>query len=259
MDKYLFMFFLLLDLHSLSLCFEDINLQDNEELMFILKVVNMVFAVLFTIEMLLKWIAFGLFRYFTSMWTCLDFVIVCVSILSLAIEGSANLTALRSLRTLRALRPLRAISRWQGMKASTEVSFSEVLLLVEKESCFFFSFSGSTTVSFDAAFLLPTSPSPHPHPSCACLLSFSSLARIKCIKLGGEEGGEARGGVGRARPFRGRRGGIKRNRARDSSYFPYREKEKGDVKRGRREAQEGTEHTASEAQPRKSFCSGKLH
>ena len=40
----------------------------------------MVFAVLFTIEMLLKWVAFGLWRYFTSAWTCLDFVIVCVSI-----------------------------------------------------------------------------------------------------------------------------------------------------------------------------------
>ena len=118
--------------------------------MLILKIVNMVFAVLFTIEMLLKWVAFGLWRYFTSAWTCLDFVIVCVSyydlsfiyrlpsedlfcpkiqycyvfeiqvsILSLAIEGSANLTALRSLRTLRALRPLRAISRWQGMKVKS--------------------------------------------------------------------------------------------------------------------------------------------
>jgi hypothetical protein len=63
---------------SLSLCFEDINLQDNEELKFILKIVNMVFAVLFTVEMFLKWIAFGLFRYFSSVWTCLDFVIVCV-------------------------------------------------------------------------------------------------------------------------------------------------------------------------------------
>ena len=48
--------------------------------MLILKIVNMVFAVLFTIEMLLKWVAFGLWRYFTSAWTCLDFVIVCVSI-----------------------------------------------------------------------------------------------------------------------------------------------------------------------------------
>ena len=65
--------------YSLSLCFEDINLQDNEELMFILKIVNMVFAVLFFIEMILKWIAFGLWRYFSEAWTCLDFVIVCVS------------------------------------------------------------------------------------------------------------------------------------------------------------------------------------
>ena len=71
---------LLIFASSLSLCFEDINLQDNEELMFILKIVNMVFAVLFFLEMILKWIAFGLWRYFTSAWTCLDFVIVCVSI-----------------------------------------------------------------------------------------------------------------------------------------------------------------------------------
>lgn len=39
----------------------------------------MVFAVLFTVEMFLKWIAFGLWRYFGSVWTCLDFVIVIVS------------------------------------------------------------------------------------------------------------------------------------------------------------------------------------
>ena len=126
---------------SLSLCFEDINLQDNEELKFILKIVNLVFAVLFTVEMILKWFAFGLNKYFSSVWTCLDFVIVLVrrhfyrtvrspnsmfqvSVLSLAVEGSSNLTAFRSLRTLRALRPLRAISRWQGMK----VRFIKVLL-----------------------------------------------------------------------------------------------------------------------------------
>ena len=65
--------------------------KDNEELMLILKIVNMVFAVLFTIEMLLKWVAFGLWRYFTSAWTCLDFVIVCVSYYGLSfiiIRGS---------------------------------------------------------------------------------------------------------------------------------------------------------------------------
>ena len=48
--------------------------------MFILKIVNLVFAVLFFFEMVLKWIAFGLWRYFTSAWTCLDFIIVCVSL-----------------------------------------------------------------------------------------------------------------------------------------------------------------------------------
>ena len=57
---------LLIFASSLSLCFEDINLQDNEELIFILKIVNMVFAVLFFIEMLLKWVAFGLFRCVTT-------------------------------------------------------------------------------------------------------------------------------------------------------------------------------------------------
>ncbi|KAA0199082.1 hypothetical protein HAZT_HAZT003391 [Hyalella azteca] len=81
----------------------------------ILKWLNTSFAILFTIEMCLKWIAFGFVRYFSSVWTILDFFIVMVSVTSLFIKQD-NLIALRSLRTLRALRPLRAISRWQGMK-----------------------------------------------------------------------------------------------------------------------------------------------
>ena len=101
----------------------------------------MVFAILFTVEMFLKWIAFGLWRYFGSVWTCLDFVIVIVSwfadfnntsiflqvsVISLAVEGNSNLTAFRSLRTLRALRPLRAISRWQGMKVAPSCFYQNV-------------------------------------------------------------------------------------------------------------------------------------
>ena len=75
---------------SLSPLFDNIT-----QLMFILKVVNLVFAVLFFIEMILKWIAFGLWRYFTSAWTCLDFIIVCVSLFSYAwriqdIENTAD-------------------------------------------------------------------------------------------------------------------------------------------------------------------------
>lgn len=105
---------------SITLCFEDIYLEENPRLMSILRWTNMAFAILFALEMIIKWFALGLKYYFSSVWTALDFVIVTVSVISVAVEDSANLSALRSLRTLRALRPLRAISRWQGMKVSMD-------------------------------------------------------------------------------------------------------------------------------------------
>ncbi|XP_014295234.1 sodium channel protein 60E isoform X1 [Microplitis demolitor] len=101
---------------SVTLCFEDIYLDDNQFLKRILYWTNLVFCLLFSIEMLLKWLALGFCKYFTSFWTILDFIIVFVSMFSLLIEENENLKVLRSLRTLRALRPLRAISRWQGMR-----------------------------------------------------------------------------------------------------------------------------------------------
>ena len=64
---------------SVSLCFEDIYTEDNAELKYHLKVLNEIFVLLFTIEMVLKWAAFGIKKYFRSVWTCLDFVIVLVS------------------------------------------------------------------------------------------------------------------------------------------------------------------------------------
>nr|CAD7200415.1 unnamed protein product [Timema douglasi] len=101
---------------SITLCFEDIYLDDNPFLKNILYWTNLTFCVVFSVEMLLKWLALGFWKYFTSFWTILDFIIVFVSVFSLLIEENENLKVLRSLRTLRALRPLRAISRWQGMR-----------------------------------------------------------------------------------------------------------------------------------------------
>ncbi|XP_076667636.1 sodium channel protein 60E isoform X3 [Andrena cerasifolii] len=101
---------------SITLCFEDIYLDDNPFLKKILYWTNLGFCALFSFEMLLKWLALGFCKYFTSFWTILDFIIVFVSTFSLLIEENENLKVLRSLRTLRALRPLRAISRWQGMR-----------------------------------------------------------------------------------------------------------------------------------------------
>ncbi|XP_071965446.1 sodium channel protein 1 brain-like [Antedon mediterranea] len=103
---------------SITLTFEDIYLEENSTLDNVLNILNYVFIVIFTLEMVIKWIGLGFKKYFSSFWCWLDFVIVIISILSLLADamGLGNLTAFRSLRTLRALRPLRAISRWQGMK-----------------------------------------------------------------------------------------------------------------------------------------------
>lgn len=65
---------------SITLCFEDIYLDNNKTLKNILYWTNFGFCALFSIEMLLKWVALGFWRYFTSFWTILDFVIVFVSI-----------------------------------------------------------------------------------------------------------------------------------------------------------------------------------
>ncbi|XP_054090096.1 sodium channel protein 60E [Zeugodacus cucurbitae] len=101
---------------SITLCFEDIYLDSNKTLKRILYWTNFSFCLIFVVEMVLKWLALGFSKYFTSFWTILDFIIVFVSVFSLLIEENENLKVLRSLRTLRALRPLRAISRWQGMR-----------------------------------------------------------------------------------------------------------------------------------------------
>ena len=58
--------------------FEDVYLDENIKLKEALNYMNIVFCVLFSIEMVLKWFAYGVTKYFTSFWTLLDFVIVVV-------------------------------------------------------------------------------------------------------------------------------------------------------------------------------------
>lgn len=65
---------------SVTLCFEDIHLDDNPTLKYYLYWTNLAFSIIFIIEMVLKWIALGFHEYFTSFWTLLDFLIVFVSI-----------------------------------------------------------------------------------------------------------------------------------------------------------------------------------
>ena len=45
----------------------------------VLYILNIFYAVIFTVEMLFKWMGLGFKKYFSSFWTILDFCIVVVS------------------------------------------------------------------------------------------------------------------------------------------------------------------------------------
>ncbi|XP_027762392.1 sodium channel protein type 3 subunit alpha-like [Empidonax traillii] len=112
-----FMIFMIV-LSSAALAFEDIYLHKRDTLKMILDYADKIFIYIFLMEMLLKWVAYGLHSYFTNCWCLLDFVIVCVSIIFMyqSVSPCSSRSGLKSLRTLRALRPLRALSRFEGIK-----------------------------------------------------------------------------------------------------------------------------------------------
>ncbi len=81
-----------------------------------LEVADWCFTVLFTLEMLMKLTAFGVWleepegTYLRDAWNVMDGSIVLVGILGKALSGT-NISWVRALRTMRVLRPLRVISR----------------------------------------------------------------------------------------------------------------------------------------------------
>ena len=59
--------------------FEDINLNKKKDLKRFLDYCNYFFAIIFTLEFLIKLIGFGFIKYFTNLWNLLDVFIVAVS------------------------------------------------------------------------------------------------------------------------------------------------------------------------------------
>lgn len=84
----------------------------------VLAVFDKIFTIIFTIELVLKWCAYGVKTYFKTGWNLLDFVIVLVSVLGTVLDtlGVAEIPLFKSMRTLRALRPLKALSRFEGIR-----------------------------------------------------------------------------------------------------------------------------------------------
>ncbi|XP_023619154.1 sodium channel protein type 10 subunit alpha [Myotis lucifugus] len=112
-----FIVFMIL-LSSGSLAFEDYYLDQKPTVKALLDYTDRVFTFIFVFEMLLKWVAYGFKKYFTSAWCWLDFVIVNISLTSLIakILKYSDVESIKALRTLRALRPLRALARFEGMR-----------------------------------------------------------------------------------------------------------------------------------------------
>lgn len=87
----------------------------------VLNYFDIVFTIIFAIEMIMKIVALGFVlhkrAYLRSSWNCLDFVVVMGSVLSLALTSSGvDVSVVRVLRVLRVLRPLRAVNRARKLK-----------------------------------------------------------------------------------------------------------------------------------------------
>lgn len=86
----------------------------------ILDYFDYVFTSIFTLEILIKIIAYGAFvhkgSFCRAFFNVLDLLIVSVSLISIFIGKSDDMSVVRIFRVIRVLRPLRAINRAQGLK-----------------------------------------------------------------------------------------------------------------------------------------------
>ncbi|EEQ98801.1 Voltage-dependent L-type calcium channel, putative, partial [Perkinsus marinus ATCC 50983] len=91
-----------------------------------LDVTNTLFTFIFLVEMLIKWIAFGVVlnkgAYWRDSWNILDGVVVIVSVVDL-LPMLPDVSVLKTLRMLRALRPLRVISRNPNLRLVVNTLF----------------------------------------------------------------------------------------------------------------------------------------
>ena len=120
---------LLILLSTVTLAIEHPLDDPDSEKIKVLKLIDIVFTTIFTLEALLKIIALGfLFNgkhsYLRDSWNILDFIIVFFSLLSLGID--AKLSIVKVLRVARILRPLRLIQRAEGLKIATMAFFKAI-------------------------------------------------------------------------------------------------------------------------------------
>ncbi|GKT32254.1 Cation channel sperm-associated protein 4 like protein [Aduncisulcus paluster] len=125
----------------------------NRSIGSILDLLDVIFLVIFTVEILLKWYH-SFIDFWKSGWNWFDFVIVFVSILGSSISFISSARVLRVLRVLRAFRSLRSITILQGLQIIVETVFKSVpsmvnVLLMIVLVMFIFSIVGVTVLAAD--------------------------------------------------------------------------------------------------------------
>ena len=91
--------------------------------------IDIAFSSIFITECIVKVISMGFcmhkLSYLREPWNCLDFFIVCVSVIGLLpIKGGSE--SLKSLRTFRILRPLRSINRMPSMRQQIQALLGSI-------------------------------------------------------------------------------------------------------------------------------------
>ncbi|XP_055943194.1 sodium channel protein type 1 subunit alpha-like [Argiope bruennichi] len=91
--------------------------EEDYEMNQYITIFNIIFTVLFILEMLLRWFGNGIVNYFTSAWTLFDFFIIVVSVVQdLYLYLSQTRHMVNSLTVFRSLRCLRLLYRWHDIK-----------------------------------------------------------------------------------------------------------------------------------------------
>jgi len=95
---------------------------------------DIAFLAVFTVEFLLKHIAFGVVlhpeAYWRDPWNIMDGFIVIVGYIGILADDLPQLKPLRAIRTMRALRPLRALRRFPGMKLAVNCLLGSIPLMI---------------------------------------------------------------------------------------------------------------------------------
>jgi len=111
-------------MNVIIMMFESKSLQDNSTMIMIFMVIDIIFTIIFTFEMIIKMLGLGIKQYFKDHWNQFDFIVVFGAWINLSLTHFAkhlnvgfDLTILRIVRLFRVSRLIRLVKSLQRLKA----------------------------------------------------------------------------------------------------------------------------------------------